>query len=161
MFCCILCCFVAKSLFYAIYAVLSRNLFCRDLCALAWRKIGPKILSVEKKVQIWGIFSANCKMSKIFQKLQNFTDITEIAKCHRYYGNIKSVGRLGKRLLDDIQFCKIRYSLSIFVQVLQNLLSQLIFPNKSTLGQKGTKKKLHYSVQPNHHNCKIFLRNFS
>ena len=55
MFCRILCCFVAKSLFYAIYAVLSRNLFCRYLRALAWRKIGPKILSVEKKGQMWGM----------------------------------------------------------------------------------------------------------
>ena len=55
MFCRILCCFVAKSLFYAIYAVLSRNLFCRYLRALAWRKIGPKILSVEKKGQISGM----------------------------------------------------------------------------------------------------------
>ena len=41
--------------FYAIYAVLLRNLFCRDLRALAWRKIGPKILSVEKKGQISGM----------------------------------------------------------------------------------------------------------
>ena len=55
MFCRILCCFVAKSLFYAIYAVLSRNLFCRYLRALAWRKIEPKILSVEKKGQISGM----------------------------------------------------------------------------------------------------------
>ena len=55
MFCRVLCCFVAKSLFYAIYAVLSRNLFCRYLRALAWRKIGPKILSVELKGQISGM----------------------------------------------------------------------------------------------------------
>ena len=55
MFCRILCCFIAKFLFYAIYAVLSQNLFCRDLRALAWRKIGPKILSVEKKGQISGM----------------------------------------------------------------------------------------------------------
>ena len=55
MFCRILCCFIAKFLFYAIYAVLSRNLFCRDLRALAWRKIGPTILSVEKKGQISGM----------------------------------------------------------------------------------------------------------
>ena len=53
MFCRILYCFVAKSLFYAIYAVLSRNLFCRDSRALAWRKIEQKILPVEKKGQIW------------------------------------------------------------------------------------------------------------
>ena len=50
-----LCCFDAKSLFYAIYAVLSRNLFCRYLRALAWRKIEPKFLSVEKKGQISGM----------------------------------------------------------------------------------------------------------
>ena len=52
MFCRILCCFVAKSLFYA---VLSQNLYCRYLRALAWRNIGPKILSVEKKdkYQVW------------------------------------------------------------------------------------------------------------
>ena len=58
MFCCILCCFIAKFLFYTIYAVLSRNLFCRDLRALAWRKIGPTILSVEKKGQISGMGEA-------------------------------------------------------------------------------------------------------
>ena len=57
MFCCILCCFIAKFLFYTIYAVLSRNLFCRDLRALAWRKIEPKIFSVEKKGQISGMVS--------------------------------------------------------------------------------------------------------
>ena len=56
MFCRILCCFVAKSLFYAIYAVLSRNLFCRYLRALAWRKVGSKSLSVEKKGQISGMW---------------------------------------------------------------------------------------------------------
>ena len=55
MFCRILYCFVAKSLFYAIYAVLSRNLFCRDSRALAWRKIEQKILPVEKKGQIWSM----------------------------------------------------------------------------------------------------------
>ena len=52
MFCRILCCFVAKSFFYVIYAVLSRNLFCRGLRALTWRKIEPKIVTVEKKGQI-------------------------------------------------------------------------------------------------------------
>ena len=55
MFCRILCCFIAKFLFYAIYAVLSRNLFCRDLRTFVWRKIEPKIASVEKKWQIWGM----------------------------------------------------------------------------------------------------------
>ena len=41
--------FCRKICFVAIYAVLSRNLFGRDLLAFAWRKIEPKILSVEKK----------------------------------------------------------------------------------------------------------------
>ena len=55
MFCRILCCFVAKSLFYAIYAVLSRNLFCRYLRALAWRKLGQKFCLWRKKdkYQVW------------------------------------------------------------------------------------------------------------
>ena len=55
----VLCCLVANSLFYGIYAVLSQNLFCRDLRALAWRKIGPNILSVEKKGQISGMSQRN------------------------------------------------------------------------------------------------------
>ena len=55
MFCRILCCFVAKSFFYVIYAVLSRNLFCRGLRALTWSKIEPKIVTVQKKGQIWGM----------------------------------------------------------------------------------------------------------
>ena len=55
MLCHILCYIVAKSLFYANYGVLSRNLFCRYLRALAWRKIEPKILSMEKKGQISGM----------------------------------------------------------------------------------------------------------
>ena len=55
MLCCVLCYIVAKSLFYAIYAVLSRNLFCPDLRAFAWRKIGSKFLSVEKNGQISGM----------------------------------------------------------------------------------------------------------
>ena len=36
-------------LFVAIYAVLSQNLFCCDLRAFVWRKIGPKIVLVERK----------------------------------------------------------------------------------------------------------------
>ena len=47
--------FCRKICFVAIYAVLSRNLFGRDLRALVWRKIEPTILSVEKKGQIWGM----------------------------------------------------------------------------------------------------------
>ena len=47
MFCHILYCFVAKSLFYAIYAVLSRNLFCRDSRALVR---GEKL---SKKFYLW------------------------------------------------------------------------------------------------------------
>ena len=42
LFCCKIC-------FVSIYAVLSQNLFCRDLRAFAWRKIEPKIIWVEKK----------------------------------------------------------------------------------------------------------------
>ena len=41
--------------FVVIYAVLSRNLFCRDLGTFVWRKIEPKIAYVEKKWQIWGM----------------------------------------------------------------------------------------------------------
>ena len=33
---------------FAIYAVLSQNPICRDLRTFAWRKIEPKIVSVEK-----------------------------------------------------------------------------------------------------------------
>ena len=44
--------FCRKICFVAIYAVLSRNIFGRDLRAFAWRKIEPKVLSVEKKGQI-------------------------------------------------------------------------------------------------------------
>ena len=44
--------FSRKICFVAIYAVLSQNLFGRDLHAFAWRKIEPKIMSVEKKGQI-------------------------------------------------------------------------------------------------------------
>ena len=45
-FYCNLCCFVAKSV---IHAVLSRNLFCRNLRAFMLRKIEPKSTFVEKK----------------------------------------------------------------------------------------------------------------
>jgi len=38
--------------FFASYAVLSRNLFLYDLRGFAWRKIEPKIVPVEKKLQI-------------------------------------------------------------------------------------------------------------
>ena len=76
MFCRILCCFVAKSLFYAIYAVLSRNLFCRYLSALAWRKIEPKILSVDKKGQISGmvvgLFLQYCFQANISAGLDSY-----------------------------------------------------------------------------------------
>ena len=50
-----LCCFVAKFSSVAIHAVLSRHLFCHDTYFVAiyalsmWRKIKPKVLSVEKK----------------------------------------------------------------------------------------------------------------
>ena len=47
--------FCYKICFVAIYAVLSRNLFCRDLRPFVWRKIEPKIVPVEKKdkYQVW------------------------------------------------------------------------------------------------------------
>ena len=35
-----------------VYAILSRILFCPDLRTFVWRKIAPKIVSVEKKGQI-------------------------------------------------------------------------------------------------------------
>ena len=41
--------------FAAIYAVLLQNLICRNLRAFAWRKIGPKIVSMEKKGQMSGM----------------------------------------------------------------------------------------------------------
>ena len=47
--------FCYKIGFVAIYALLSRNLFCRDLRTFVWRKIEPKIASVDKKWQIWGM----------------------------------------------------------------------------------------------------------
>ena len=43
--------------FVAIYALLSRNLFCRELRTFVWRKIESKIASVEKKWQISGMIS--------------------------------------------------------------------------------------------------------
>ena len=46
------CCIIG---FVAIYALLSRNLFCRDLRTFMWRKIEPKIKYVEKKLQISGM----------------------------------------------------------------------------------------------------------
>ena len=46
--------FCCKISFVSLYDVLSRNLSCRDLCAFAWRKMYPKIVYVEKKLQIWG-----------------------------------------------------------------------------------------------------------
>ena len=47
--------FCCKIDFVTIYALLSENLFCRDLRTFVWRKIEPKIASVEKKWQIWGM----------------------------------------------------------------------------------------------------------
>ena len=44
--------FWCKISFLAIYAVLSQNQFWYDLRAFAWRKIEPKIVPVEKKLQI-------------------------------------------------------------------------------------------------------------
>ena len=45
--------FFRKICFVAIYAVLSRNLFCRNLRAFAYRKIETKIVAVEKRTNIW------------------------------------------------------------------------------------------------------------
>ena len=59
LFCLNLCCFVSKSVCVAIYAVLSRNQFCRDLRVFAWRKIQAKIVFVEKKGQISGMDTPN------------------------------------------------------------------------------------------------------
>ena len=42
--------FCCKIDFVTIYALLSENLFCRDLRTFVWRKIEPKIASVEKKM---------------------------------------------------------------------------------------------------------------
>ena len=47
--------FCCKIDFVTICALLSENLFCRDLRTFVWRKIEPKIASVEKKWQIWGM----------------------------------------------------------------------------------------------------------
>ena len=53
--------FCRKICFVAIYAVLSQNVSCRNLRAFAWRKIGPKIVPVEKKGQISGMLKINSK----------------------------------------------------------------------------------------------------
>ena len=42
--------FCCKIGFIAIYALLLQNLFCRGFCTFVWRKIEPKIASVEKKM---------------------------------------------------------------------------------------------------------------
>ena len=61
------------------YAVLSRNLFCRDLRTFVWRKIESKIASVEKKWQISGMgdtLHQNCKTylcHKVFTVRQTHT----------------------------------------------------------------------------------------
>ena len=44
-----------KNHFFANYAVLSRNLFCRDIRVFVWKKIEPKIVYEEKKLQISGM----------------------------------------------------------------------------------------------------------
>ena len=78
-----LCCFVANSLFYAIYAVLSHNLFCRNLRTLAWRKNGPNILSVEKKGQISGmirIFIRIIILIRIYSDIGSYRFLIQIFK---------------------------------------------------------------------------------
>ena len=47
--------FCCKIDFVTIYALLSENLFCRDLRTFVWRKIEPNIASVEKKWKILGM----------------------------------------------------------------------------------------------------------
>ena len=48
--------FFAKSVLSQFTLLLSRNLFCSDLRAFVWRKVEPKIVRVEKKRQISGMF---------------------------------------------------------------------------------------------------------
>ena len=43
---------------------LSRNPFCRNLRTFVWRKIYPKKFYVEKKWQIWGLFTPSKKRKK-------------------------------------------------------------------------------------------------
>ena len=54
--------FCREICFVAIYAVLWRNLFCRDLRAFVWRKVEPKIVLVENKRQISGMDMAHVKL---------------------------------------------------------------------------------------------------
>ena len=49
----------SKISFVAIYALLSRIFWC-DLCAFVWRKIEPKIVSVEEKGQISCMTISSC-----------------------------------------------------------------------------------------------------
>ena len=65
LFCCKIC-------FVAIYAVLSRNLFCRDLRAFVWRKVEPKIMLVEKKRQISGMILTRVQNGDVMAPLHMF-----------------------------------------------------------------------------------------
>ena len=71
VFCCILHYFVVI-IFFAIYAVLSRNLICRNLRAFVWRKIEPRIVSVEKNRQISGMISDTLSVSLQFNYAVNW-----------------------------------------------------------------------------------------
>ena len=62
--------FCWKAGFVVIYAVLSRNLFCRDLCTFVGRKIEPKISYVEKKWQISGMTASDATWWPILQPIQ-------------------------------------------------------------------------------------------
>ena len=55
IFCYYLCCFFLEICFVSIYAVLPRNIFCRDLRAFVWRKIIEKLCLWRKKdeYEVW------------------------------------------------------------------------------------------------------------
>ena len=55
--------FCCKIDFVTIYALLSENLFCRDLRTFVWKKIEPKIASVEKKWQISGMHTQGSRVT--------------------------------------------------------------------------------------------------
>ena len=64
--------FSCKIDFVTIYALLSENLFCRDLRTFVWRKIEPKIASVEKKWQISGMPHHHQRFQRDKSQIGNF-----------------------------------------------------------------------------------------
>ena len=68
--------FCCKIGFIAIYALLSRNLFCRNLRTFVWRKIEPKIASVEKKWQISGMCIRGFKLKKPLPRLKSKANLS-------------------------------------------------------------------------------------